>query len=103
MTIAKGTEKRKNAIESAIEDAILNRTIFFENFFFPLFIGVCGQFWSAIENAIEKRFVNRIIAFYFCIRKFEMLCFSVFARSLRLHLENLWRSEELKQVWFFSR
>jgi hypothetical protein len=68
MITAKRAEKRKNAIESAIEDVILNRTIFFEKFFFPLFIGVCGQFLSAIENAIEKMFANRIIAFYICTR-----------------------------------
>ena len=65
-------EKRKNAIESAIEDTILNRTIYFENFFSPLFIVVCGLFWSAIENAIEEEFANRIIAFYFCSGKFEI-------------------------------
>lgn len=72
MITAKRAEKRKNAIESAIEDVILNRTIFFEKYFFPLFIGVCGQFLSAIENAIEKMFANRIIAFYICSVFFEV-------------------------------
>lgn len=37
--------------------------LFFLRFLFPLFIGVCGLFGRAIENAIEKRLVNRIIAF----------------------------------------
>ena len=81
MITAKRAEKRKNAIESAIEDVILNRTIFFEKFFFPLFVGVCGQFLSAIENAIEKMFANRIIAFYICTRKLQEF-FEVIPRKL---------------------
>lgn len=90
MITAKRAEKRKNAIESAIEDVILNRTIFFEKFFFPLFIGVCGQFLSAIENAIEKMFANRIIAFYICTRNqkslFDKFTFTTsFAYALRTY------------------
>ena len=56
-------------LKSAIEDTILNRTFIFENFFCPVFISVCGLFLSAIENAIEKKFASRIIAFYLCPRK----------------------------------
>ena len=72
MITAKRAEKRKNAIESAIEDTILNRTFIFKNFFCPVFISVCGLFLSAIENAIEKMFANRIIAFYICSVFFEV-------------------------------
>ena len=30
--------------------------LFFEKLFFPLFIGVCGQFCRATENATKKNF-----------------------------------------------
>lgn len=45
--------------------------LFFLDKFSPLFIGVSKDSPHAIENAIEKMFFSRIIAFYFCTRKFE--------------------------------
>lgn len=82
-------------LNSAIKDTILNRTNFFKFFFFPLFIDFSGLFLSAIENAIEKMFASRIIAFYICTRILQEF-FEVTPRKP-------FGSEEHKQVWFFSR
>jgi hypothetical protein len=34
----------------------VHRTFFIEKKFFSVFIGVCGQFWRATENATKKNF-----------------------------------------------
>ena len=82
-------------LNSAIKDTILNRTNFFEFFFFPVFFGVCELYCYAIKNAIKKMFASRIIAFYICTRILQEF-FEVTPRKP-------FGSEEHKQVWFFSR
>jgi hypothetical protein len=74
---------RQNAIESAMEHINVHRTIFFENFFFPVFIGVCGVFLPCDEKCDENKFCRRIIAFYFCACKPEDAQ-NQFASALRL-------------------
>ena len=51
--------------------AICSIALFFFRNFFSLKIRGLALLLNAIENAIEKSWFNRIIAFYFCSQKFE--------------------------------
>ncbi len=53
-------------LKCAIEGFGFQSHIFFEKFFYYDVIRVSDMFGFAIENAIEEKLFNRIIAFYLC-------------------------------------